>query len=224
MISKKTLAACLLPLAVLFLVGCGDSDAEETTVQTADPVVTVQIVPSNENHAEMTAADALMNMTTGETTSVSVPVSAQSDTTQTEATENINVLSLGDAAGKRGDTVSVSLGIGGEVNFCAADMKIYYDSDKLKFIGFFDEDDDTLGNCKDDGVIFVNFLRIKNVADELRFCELNFEIITDETCSTVLRLEPAEVVALDSSDNIVYCMSSVKNGTLSLNGGGDGEQ
>ena len=151
------------------------------------------------------------------------PVETTSALSETES-DVINEIVLSSATAKNGDEISVPLGVNGNVDFCAVDLKIYYDSDKLEFVKFTDTDEDVVANCDGEGTVFVNFLRIKNVMQKIELCKLNFKVKTDEVCSTILRIEPIEIVRLDDAEEIEHCNCTVKNGTVSLNGGGGNEQ
>ena len=131
-----------------------------------------------------------------------------------------NVIAMDTVCGNGGETVSVPLRVCGDVELCAVDLEISYDADQLKYIGFENADDDLIVNCKENGTILVNFVRIVNLEDNFRFCDLLFEVITTLECESVLDIEIVEAVCLDDTGSIVFPAVAVADGAAHLNGKG----
>ena len=138
----------------------------------------------------------------------------------TQAPADANQITLTDCAAASGEIFSTALSVEGTVDFCALDLKIFYDADKLTFVAFEDLNEDVVANCNGEGTVFVNFLRANNVTKKTELCNIKFEAKTDEICETVFRIEPTEMVRLDAADEIERCACTVKKGVVSLNGGG----
>lgn len=129
-----------------------------------------------------------------------------------------NALALLSFYGNGGETVATSLQICGEVELCAFDIKISYDTSRLKYAGCENADDDLLVNCSEEkGQIMINFVRIVNLGENFKFCDLLFEVITSETCESPITIEVVEAVSLDAEGAIVFRSVPAVNATAYLN-------
>lgn len=128
-----------------------------------------------------------------------------------------NAISIPSAYGTVGETITMPLRICGQVDLCAFDLRITYDTSKLKYDGCLNEDDDLIVNCNEStGVIFMNFLRVKNLEGGLDCCDLQFIAKTSEACDTTLQIEVVQAVSLDH-DEVVFCHFSTVDGIAHLN-------
>ena len=131
--------------------------------------------------------------------------------------ENILTVSLSD--GKKGEEITGTLSVEGEVDLCAVDLKILFDCTKLKLTKLGSDDADVLINEKtDDGAIKLNYLKIKNVTEPFELCFFAFEVLTEESCESTVSIEVKDAVKVDG-DDILDSPYAVRNGTVRLNGG-----
>ena len=130
--------------------------------------------------------------------------------------ENILTVSLSD--GKKGEELVGTLSIDGEVDLCAVDLKILFDSTKLKLTKIGSDDSDVLMNDRaDDGGINLNYLKSKNVNEPFELCFFSFEVLTEESCESTVSIEVKDVVKM-VGDDILDCPYTVWDGTCKLNG------
>lgn len=143
--------------------------------------------------------------------------SADNDRAVENGKENILTVSLSD--GKKGEEITGTLSVEGEVNLCAADLKILFDCTKLKLTKLGSDDADVLMNEKtDDGVINLNYLKIKNVTEPFEMCFFTFEVLTEDPCEGTVSIAVKDMVKVED-DDILDCPYTVRNGTAKLNGG-----
>ena len=120
--------------------------------------------------------------------------------------------------GQGGEQVSVPLRICGQVDLCALDLRVTYDEELLHYAGSTGQDEDLLINCdEENGVLFLNFLRLVNLEEPFDFANLVFDVDTTHACDTALQLEVVEAVALDEDQQIRFCNFSVVDGVAHLN-------
>ena len=134
---------------------------------------------------------------------------------------NTNVFKVYSSKAKKGDTVKLTVYLGGMVETCGFDLRLRYDKDALKFInadGALDLDaivkhDDT------DGTISFNYSSARNRTKSARILEVEFEIKETAGNSTTLGLSPVEIVRVDSEqDNIpVDVEYTLENGVITIN-------
>lgn len=138
-----------------------------------------------------------------------------------DVSDRENVIALDAFRADGGETVRVPLRLCGQVELCAVDLKISYDTERLKYVGCENDDDDLLVNCDaDKGVILVNFVRIVNLEENFKFCDLLFEVVTTLECESVLTVEIEEAVCLDAAGDIVFPDAAAADGIACLNGKG----
>lgn len=132
-----------------------------------------------------------------------------------------NVIALDAFRANGGETVSIPLRLCGQVELCAVDLKISYDTERLKYVGCENDDDDLIVNCNaEKGVILVNFVRIVNLEENFKFCDLLFEVITTLECESVLTVEIEQAVCLDAAGDILFPDAAAADGIACLNGKG----
>ena len=132
-----------------------------------------------------------------------------------------NVFKVFNAKGSKGDTVKLTVYLGGIVETCGFDLRLRYDKDALEFIstdGALDLDaivkhDDT------DGTISFNYSSARNRTKSARILEVEFKIKETAGNSTTLSLSPIEIVRVDSEqDNIpVDVEYTLENGVITIN-------
>lgn len=143
--------------------------------------------------------------------------SAYNDRAVENGKENILTVSLSD--GKKGEEITGTLSVEGEVDLCAVDLKILFDCTKLKLTKLGSDDADVLMNEKtDDGVINLNYLKIKNVTEPFEMCFFTFEVLTEDPCEGTVSIAVKDMVKVED-DDILDCPYTVRNGTAKLNGG-----
>lgn len=133
-----------------------------------------------------------------------------------DVSEQKNVLAIPAAYGVIGETVTVTLGVYGQVELCAMDLRLTYDPAQLKFLGYEAEGDALILNGEERGVIYANYLLVENASEGFDLCTLSFQILTGETCDSVITPQIIEMVAMDGGD-IVACDYSVVPGQIHLN-------
>ena len=129
-----------------------------------------------------------------------------------------NVIAFDSVYAAKGETIAAALKICGNVELCAFDLKISFDKNRLKYLGFENADDDLMVYCNEDnGTIMINFVRIVNLEEGFKFCDLLFEIISSEVCDSVLHITVKEAVAVDAAGEIHFRDVSTVHGTVHLN-------
>lgn len=140
-----------------------------------------------------------------------------------DVSDSKNVITLDSFHGSGGEQVSVPLRACGQVELCAVDLEISYDTERLRYVGFENADDDLLVNCDEErGSIMVNFVRIVNIEDNFKFCDLLFEVITTLECESTLAVEVVEAVCVDDAGSIVFPSAASVDGIALLNQEGGG--
>lgn len=128
-----------------------------------------------------------------------------------------NTIAIPSVYGKAGETATASLMVCGKVNLCALDLRIQYDTEKLRYLEQ-ETDDDLVINCDPaQGVLYINLVRIVNITENETLCDLAFDVLTGEPSDSPLRVSVLEVVALDEAGEIEFCPFTVVDGTLHLN-------
>ena len=129
-----------------------------------------------------------------------------------------NVFTLPSVCAKAGETFVLPLRLCGKVSLCAFDLRIYYDTNLLRYAGCNGDDEDLLVNCDaKSGTVYVNFLRTANINSGLDICDLFFQVLTSERHESTLALEVVEAVAVDAVGDIVRCDSLSVDSILYLN-------
>lgn len=117
----------------------------------------------------------------------------------------------------------LSLMVAGKVDLCAFDIVIRYNTDLVTFVQTVDEDEDLLVNVDAmNGLIYMNFLRIKNLDKATALCELEFlpVIATNDVGDFSITMK--EAVTIDASEEARKCDASVVDGHVILAPAEDG--
>lgn len=148
------------------------------------------------------------------------PADSQGDLTAKyqDVSQIQNAIVIPAVYGQGGEQVSVPLRICGQVDLCALDLRVSYDKELLHYEGSTNQDEDLLINCdEENGVLFINFLRLVNLEEQFDFASLVFEVTTTHECDTTLLLDVVEAVVLDEEQQIRFCNFSVVDGVVHLN-------
>ena len=218
--SKVKVCAALLTVFLLMNVfGCSKNgeNAENSNEDIGD-YDTVNSETESEDHTpETPIGNAEKEQSGSDKRNEQSAQSADNDRAIENGKENILTVSLSD--GKKGEEITGTLSVEGEVNLCAVDLKILFDHTKLRLTKLGSDDADVLINEKtDDGAIKLNYLKIKNVTAPFELCFFTFEVLTEEPCESTVSIEVKDAVKVDG-DDILDCPYAVRNGTAGLNGG-----
>lgn len=131
-----------------------------------------------------------------------------------------NVFKVYNAKATKGETVKLTVFLGGIVETCGFDMKLKYDKDVLEFINADGALDlDTIVNHDSDaGTINFNYSSARNRTKSARIFEAEFKIKETVGNSTTLRLSPVEIIKVDSTnDNIpVDATYTIEDGVITI--------
>lgn len=219
---KTKVKVCVALLTVFLLMnvfGCSEKDQNaESTNEDIGEHDTVNSETESEDHTpEAPIGNAEKEQGGSDKENEQFVKSADNDRAVENGEENILTVSLSD--GKKGEEITGTLSMEGEVDLCAVDLKILFDHTKLRLTKLGSDDADVLINEKtDDGAIKLNYLKIKNVTEPFELCFFTFEVLTEETCESTVSIEVKDVVKVDG-DDILDCPYAVRNGTAGLNGG-----
>lgn len=218
--SKVKVCAALLTVFLLMNVfGCSEKDqnAESPNEDIGEHDTVHSETESGDNTPEAPISDAEKGQSGSDKRNEQSAQSADNDRAIENGKENILTVSLSD--GKKGEEITGTLSVEGEVNLCAVDLKILFDHTKLRLTKLGSDDADVLINEKtDDGAIKLNYLKIKNVTEPFELCFFTFEVLTEEPCESTVSIEVKEAVKVED-DDILDCPYAVRNGTAKLNGG-----
>jgi len=195
--------SCLVLFSALLLCACGPKAGTEKP-------------PSLPEVGISDSREAIQEEPPGGSEAIEVILPAQQDTTNMK-----NALVLPEVAGNKGETISIPLQVCGQVELCAFDLRISYDRNRLMYVGSENADDELIVHCKEnEGILLINYLRISNLKEPHRFCDLQFKVLTKDVCTSELYVEVVEVVALEETGDILICETSAVNGVARLNGEG----
>lgn len=136
-----------------------------------------------------------------------------------------NVLALPTAYAEKGQTVVLPLSLCGQVELCAFDLRITYDKNRLTYIGCENADDMLMVNGKpDEGVVRINALSVSNLKQAMELCQLQFEVITQQSSRSEIYIQVVEAVRLGEDGQIVICDADAVHGVLHLNEDKEGGQ
>ncbi len=145
------------------------------------------------------------------------PLGKTETTDPSKFADEKNAVVMSSASGKLGDTVSHSVTVCGDVDFCAVSFDVHYDSSRLKFVSFDSEHDLVTNFDTTGGVLHMNYVKASNVKEALTLCRLSFEVLTDEACDTDVSVKVKEIVGVDGAD-ISDREYTTHNGVCHLNG------
>lgn len=225
-----------MAIFLLFLCACAKNGTEGETAapspaETADIGQGADTEPSQAGAEEQPAAPVYTSLPAAETPDKNMIFRQYADSTGSgEGSEAAvyqdvsavkNAVAVSSFYGGRGDTVSASLDVCGEVDFCALDLEVTYDTSRLRFVGAASCDKDTIVNSEpEEGKILLNFLQVQNLHDNIELCDLTFEVKTDETCDSAVQLYVKQVVGVGADGEITYPAFSAVDGTAHLNAPG----
>lgn len=114
-----------------------------------------------------------------------------------------NVFKVFSAKASKGDTVKITVYLGGKVETCGFNMKLVYDKDALEFIGMDAVLDlDAIANHNDtEGFIKFNYSSIKNRTKSARILEAEFKIKEAAENATTVYLTPVEIIKHDETQD-----------------------
>lgn len=128
-------------------------------------------------------------------------------------TSNTAVITVGDAEGKKGDTVKIPVDISENGGFMASLLNISYDSSALKYIGY--EKGEVLTDyefSESDGSLKFLGLENEDVTDNGTLFTLKFEILTDSKQKTEIKLDVEDIINYDEES----LTTSVENGEVTV--------
>ncbi len=130
-----------------------------------------------------------------------------------------NTIAIPSVYSKAGETATTSLMLCGKVKLCALDLRIQYDPEKLRYVEQ-ETDDDLIIHCDPaNGVLYINLVRIVNITDSEKICDLSFEVLSSQSVDSQLQVHVIEAVSLDKNGEIEFCPFSFVDGTVHLNSG-----
>ena len=126
-----------------------------------------------------------------------------------------NAFYIDSKSGKKGETISLPVYLGGKVELCGCEMSLLYDKDKLNFVKFDSIDDDVMVNKVEDGVIKFNLVSNENIMGDVKLFDAEFKIVDDSDYSTELVFDSGKVVKLiNEGKEIVATDIYVSNGKV----------
>lgn len=215
----KVCAALLTVFLLMNVFGCSkNGENTENSNEDIGDYDTVNSETESEDHTpEAPISDAEKGQSGSDKENEQSVKSTDNDRAVENGKENILTVSLSD--GKKGEEITGTLSMDGEVDLCAVDLKILFDHTKLRLTKLGSDDADVLMNEKtDDGVINLNYLKIKNVTEPFELCFFAFEVLTEDPCESTISIAVKDMVKVED-DDILDCPCTVRNGTAKLNGG-----
>lgn len=131
-----------------------------------------------------------------------------------------NVFKTYSAKGKKGDTVKLTVYLGGIVETCGFDMRLRYNKNALEFIkadGVLDLDA-IVNHDSSTNTISFNYSAARNRTKSARVLEVEFKIKESAENSTTVYLSPIEIIRADpNQDNIpVDAEYTIENGVITI--------
>lgn len=129
-----------------------------------------------------------------------------------------NTVAIPSKYGKAGETLTAEVRLCGQVELSGFDLTVTYDKELLKFVAFENADEDLVFHCDEEtGTIRMNYLRMTNLEEDLKVCDLQFEILSTLSCETVLDVEMVEAISFDENGEILFCNYSLVDAKVYLN-------
>ena len=112
-----------------------------------------------------------------------------------------NVIALSGGYVYTGDEIRIPVQLCGDVNLCAFDIRIHYDSRVLDFVEFRNKDGAVDANCSEQtGEIFFNYASAENTNGEVYLADLVFRA-AGTPGETTVDVQIVELIAYDSDYN-----------------------
>lgn len=135
-----------------------------------------------------------------------------------DVSDKENAVAIPASYSEAGQEFTAHLRLCGKVELCALDMRVRYDTTRLKYQRSESDMDDLLINCdQKNGVIYINFARISNLTDRTDICGLTFMPLSGTRLDSPLSLEIVEAVSVNERGEIAFCPTYSVDGIAFLN-------